>query len=679
MPDCKRIVLVTNEILGLVRTGGAGTANTFLSFALAGLGHSVEILFTNARTAGDLDPTWAREYRERGITLRLLTQPDRVRPETIAVSYAVQDALRPDPPHVVIADDQGGPAYAAVRLRELHLGFSETIFTIYCHGTAAWIYDAHRKVRRTPGSFELEALERATIEMADSVVSPSEYMLGWMRDRGWRFRQAHVAPYLTRSAISATRAVPPAPRGKVERLVFFGRLEDRKGLAPFLEALNGLEPMLLRDVELVFLGRETPLWPVERVRAGLSDDVKSALSVLRFEADLDQPEALALLNRSGTLAVMPSLLDNSPNVIYECLEHGIPFLASSAGGGPELIAPDDRPRALVEPTTKSIQAGLRRLLGRSEPRLPIRPGFDSEHIMGTWQEVLGSSPMPQSSQLAGGKVSAIVRAPEGARGVERTLAALDKQTRLPDHIEVLVEERSVHRATTGEFVLLLHAGDEPDPDCLEALLRAQASGADVATCGIRSRDRGVQLFLGEARELGLIANHYGLVGLYRRSLLEHAAAIPVKGGDTDWLMLASLSLGGARIVSVPLGLVQSMRLPGTAAGDPIGSGAALDVVRAFERKCPPELRTLPWLVASAAARDVEAPPSPSIVKRIRWVYEHEGAASVARRGVLSVLRLLPRSPSPAENGAGVEIDGYTELPHQAGSPRVERGPAIRRG
>ena len=36
--------------------------------------------------------------------------------------------------------------------------------------------------------------------------------------------------------------------------------------------------------------------------------------------------------------MIPSLLDNSPNVVYECLEDGIPFLASDTGGIGELVA-----------------------------------------------------------------------------------------------------------------------------------------------------------------------------------------------------------------------------------------------------------------------------------------------------------------------------------------------------
>src|SRR5207244_9574112 len=42
----RRVTLVADEALGYVRTGGLGTATTFLSVALARMGHQVELLFT---------------------------------------------------------------------------------------------------------------------------------------------------------------------------------------------------------------------------------------------------------------------------------------------------------------------------------------------------------------------------------------------------------------------------------------------------------------------------------------------------------------------------------------------------------------------------------------------------------------------------------------------------------
>jgi glycosyltransferase involved in cell wall biosynthesis len=582
-------VLVTNEVLGLVRNGGAATANTFLTFALTKLGYRVQVLCTRPGGPAEPDSRWRAEYAERGIEIHRLRPPaERVVPRKLEVAYAVERVLREDPPDVVIAHDWAGPAYSALRLRQLGLGFAETVFVVYCHGTQGWIYDAHRQLRRRATSFERQAIERASIELADVVVSPSAYLIDWMRDRGWAIPRPTVAPYFTRSAVSGAPAAKAPPNERVNRIVFFGRLEERKGIAPFLEALNGLDPDLLAGVELLFVGSETPAWTAQRVEAALSSDVKARLQRVHFDVGLDQPEAIALLERPGTLAVMPSLVDNSPNVVYECMEHGISFLASNAGGGSELVAKDDRPRVFVAPTPAGIRAGLERRLSGADPSVAVRPSFDPEETLAAWQDILTTAPSSGSASEA--------QSPE------------------------------------TDFVPVLEDGDELEPEGRETLLRAQAAvNADVVTCATRSQDDEIHIYLGEPRELGLLGNYYGTIALYRSSLLEENDRPPT-GGDADWVRLASLSLSGARIVSVPLPLARSRRTPGNAANDP---AAALAVARAFEKASPPGLQALPELVAALAA-DGSDPPPASLVQRINWIRRQEGARGLVRRAAAKV-------------------------------------------
>jgi glycosyltransferase involved in cell wall biosynthesis len=660
VPDSKRIVLVTNEVLGLIRNGGAGTANTFLAFALANLGHRVEVLYIAPASERDLDPSWAREYAKHGIRIRLLERgTGRVFPERLAVPYDVERMLRGDPPDVVIAHDQSGAAYGALRRRALGLGFADTLFVVYCHGTTQWIYDAHRKVRRSPASFELEAIERASAELADVVVSPSAYMLEWMRARGWRLPATLVAPYFTRTRIERDSSAPRR-RGEIRRLAFFGRLEERKGLGPFVEALNRLPTDRLSGIELVFLGRETVLWPPARVREELSSRAKGALARLRFETDLDQPEALALLREPGTLAVMPSLVDNSPNVIYECLEHGIPFLAGNTGGGPELVAVADRAATFFTPTAEGIATALEEALAGERPPSPQRPAFDTDSLRAAWQDVVTSQPAAAVAGDSAPRVSAIVLDGDGPN-----VAALRKQTRPPD--EMLLGGEADPQ---GDLVLLLRAVDELEPEALETLLRAiDASGADVVTCGVRTRTaraEEVHLFLGDARELGIIANHFGLVGLYRRdSFLAQRADMDVD--DPDWLRLAQLALGGATIESVPTPLVRTTRTPGAAATDPIGSGTTLAVVEAYERASPAGLEGLPRLAAALAARRVGGVGRPPLGTRMRWVWENEGALGFARRLRAKATRLggYPGRLSERARGSGRQ-SGHSEAAPKTG-------------
>jgi hypothetical protein len=110
-----------------------------------------------------------------------------------------------------------------------------------------------------PGALGITMLEQASIELADVVVSPSRYVVDWMGEQGWELpADTRVIPHLTRFA--ATGEGQPrveVETGPVRRIVFFGRLEERKGIVPFIEAVNALPVDLLERTDVEFIGRAT--------------------------------------------------------------------------------------------------------------------------------------------------------------------------------------------------------------------------------------------------------------------------------------------------------------------------------------------------------------------------------------------------------------------------------------
>ena len=542
-----RVTIVTDELLGYTRTGGIGTATTFLALGLGRLGHGVELLYAAGAPDRPLDADWARLYGDAGVTIRILPRSDTpVEPAYFGRMRDVEQALAADPPDVVIAQDLAAPAYTAICLRSLGLSFGKTLFVVYCHGTRRWITDAARKVRVLPGALGITMLEQASIEFADVVVSPSRYVADWMTEQGWRLpADSRVIPLLTRFDVTGEpRRRLDATSGPVRRIAFFGRLEERKGIVPFIGGLDALPAELLDRTEVEFIGRATTAWTPERVRTLLPDRVQ-----VSFATDLDQPAALERLARRGTVAVMPSFSETYGNTVRECLDYGIPFLASTAPAIAELVAPEDRPRVLFEPTASGVAAALRAALTSEDGVRPARAAFDTATALPAWAEVIETRPAARAADV--------------------------KTTDLDD-----------------SFVLLADEGDEPGPDLLATLERAQAaSDADVVTCGAHIRGKGresLHFFHGDPGALGLLFNGYGTTALVRRSLL----------GDTDvpaWPLLAELALAGAHIVSVPAPLVTRHAVE----QDP---SEALLVAERFERAAPDPARALARLAAGLAAR-----------------------------------------------------------------------------
>jgi glycosyltransferase involved in cell wall biosynthesis len=508
----------------------------------------VEILL-GKHDARAIDPAWEHVYRSASIPIRQVPESAaRVEPWEFSHAHRVMLGLRDEPPDVVVAHDFGAPAYSALRLRQAGLGFDETLFVVFCHGPRRYVLDLTPELgvgdlRTVLG---VSILEQAAVELADVVVSPSAFLLEWMSAQGWELPdRALVIPYFTRASATGESVTPNghADDGRLERLTFFGRIDEKKGLKLFAAALNRLEPRLLDGIDIELVGKTTGTWPRDRVAALLPRTARVVVA-----GELEQHEALERIARAGTLVVMPSLQENSPNAVYECLERRIPFIASNVGGVPELVAADDRARVLFEPTADGLEAALRAVLAAARVPAPARPGFHAEASLERWREVVELSPTP----------------------------------------------RRVPETGDADYVVVPDADDT----VREALVRAQrATGADVVTCGLALTDGRVHLFAGDAGGLGTLANTYGTVALVRRDLLRDVPNPWPEERDAVWPLLAGLAASGAAIVSIPLPLAEGTTPPGTVEDDP---AAALRAVQQLERALPDPLRGAARLAAGLA-------------------------------------------------------------------------------
>jgi glycosyltransferase involved in cell wall biosynthesis len=588
----RRVIVVASEILGVPGTGGPGTADSLLAAALGRRGHEVRLLVAPGRDVSSLSPDWGRTYAESNVHVRPLAGHGTVWPDFLAPAAHVHEALRDDPPEVVVADDWRALAYASLRSRQLGRSLADTAFVLYCHGPARMFAAAARKVPDTVARFGEEVAQRACLELADAVVSPSEWLVEWLRDHRWPLPgSVRVIQNLWQS-VALDEPVQRAPTGsKIRRLAFFGQLREGKGISLFLASLRRLHPQLLEGVELLFLGH-TRSWTEAQIRQELGGVAAS----VRLETQLERAAAIEELKVPGTLAVMPSLLENSPYAVAECIEHGVSFLAADVGGTPELIAEEDRARVLCPPTPDDLAAALGRALGSSTGVEPARPARDPEESLASWVELVEAvepSRRPAAAPASG--VTVIARGDESTRRAQRLVEHTDS---------VAVEVITALEQASAEWVVFLDDDDVPEDTLLDALVAAQAaSGADAVTAAVRPADDavGVRLFLGEPGALGLIENHYGVIGLIRRSLAT---------SDSDWLLFARLAAGGAHIVSIPEPL--SMHL-----GRGRRKGEELAVLEAFEQAGPDALPELPQLTATlaAAVARAEREGDPEIVRR----------------------------------------------------------------
>ncbi len=228
------------------------------------------------------------------------------------------------------------------------------------HGPWRWVIsaniDGHDACLTEPEELELDYMERKSVEYADIVYTPSSYLQEFLANQSWVFpSETYMLPYLPGSEVKSVAKNFEQPISKeLKEIVFFGRLEARKGITLFCDAMDLLAQQL-PNIKVSFLGRS-----VEDLE-GLSSQqyiYQRAISGRwpfdwQIVSDKDRKAALEYLKRDGVLAVIPSIIDNAPYTVYECLYTQIPFIASNTPSIVPLISPESQD-ALFELTSEDL-------------------------------------------------------------------------------------------------------------------------------------------------------------------------------------------------------------------------------------------------------------------------------------------------------------------------------------
>ena len=203
-------------------------------------------------------------------------------------------------------------------------------------------------------------------------MSGSLHLLRWMASQGYclptgrTYVQPNVISFEHLKEIRTQRAAMAGTRLRIEEIVFFGRLETRKGLFIFCEAIERLtRERIPLPKQITFMGKPggqfTARPGVDIVEYIEQTTARWPCKVVLL-TEFQQVEALQYLSAGPRLAVMPSVIENSSMAVYEATMCRIPFIASLSGGTPELVAIDDREKVLCEshpiPLAKKIAESL---------------------------------------------------------------------------------------------------------------------------------------------------------------------------------------------------------------------------------------------------------------------------------------------------------------------------------
>jgi len=547
-----RICIATEQITGPVRNGGIGSTYANLALLLAAKGFAVTVLYLRGEhvetaTIGH----WVAYYAAKGV--RLVPAPDYARAERFAsnadrwlrVPYNMMRWLMDNPMDVVHVSEWRGTGYLCLLAKRQGWAFAQTLFVVKTSSPWMWnrLYGGHM-LDRTDDLVKIHA-ERRSVELGDVVVGGSLHLLRWMTSQGYAlppgraFVQPNVVTFTTLERLMQARTLAPGARTPIDEFVFFGRLEVRKGLFIFCQAIRRLVrkgvPLPRRITFMGKPGGRLPSHPELDTPDYIREVSEGWPCEVQILTGFQQVEAIEYLLGGPRLAVMPSIIENSSMAIYEAAICAIPTVATDVGGNAELIDARDQAAVLCRPHPVALADKLLEALtlGGMVPR----PSFSNDANLATWigfhQQLGGplrqrlldrcAPPDPEAGAVSSsavciyylGHAAALDATLDSLAGLDTAprdvlvgvdadsdgdcdiaAAALARRGFAPHVVECFDLDAGgsfnrLAQAAQGDFALFLWEGAQLEPHALRMLERvARTTGAQVLN------------YLVEARELG---------------------------------------------------------------------------------------------------------------------------------------------------------------------------------
>ncbi|MBP1607945.1 MAG: putative Phosphatidylethanolamine N-methyltransferase [Acidobacteria bacterium] len=338
--------------------GGIGTYTYNMAGALAALGHNVHVITST--------PWEDRDYSENQVTVHRIRYRSFRPLELSRLNYAHRVASRLK---------QTGCTFDIIQASE----YASEGFWLSLFGKTPFV------TRLATPSFLIEKLNGKSFAsrrlfcdvmekqqtLRSAAIYASTKALAAAVAEGWGIEKHRIdvfpnSVYISRIVtLGRNGALPENLRG-VAYMLYFGRLEERKGVRVLADALPSIFERF-PDIHMLFVGsdlgyRGAPMQDYVRSKAG-------RYSVrLRFLDNLPHAKLLPIVNEAK-LVILPSLWEAFGFVCVEAMALGRPVIASSGSGFEEIIN-DNVSGYLVEPgdwraLADKIQHALRDETGRT--------------------------------------------------------------------------------------------------------------------------------------------------------------------------------------------------------------------------------------------------------------------------------------------------------------------------
>lgn len=404
----KIVILASNEFEGFSKNGGIGTYYTTLSQKLKGDGWYVILLLCHSDNdyigqphPPNLDHIFTTGQLPHVLDLQPVHQAilddnqqegnQQFDLESWRCLFFTQAIVAAFPDAVIYVEFPAiwGFGCRTIQAKQSGILGSGCFVGVTDHGGFEWLREINsRYLTHTPRWFwQAYHYEQYSYDHANLTCSPSHFLRSKVETYGWDTSHAVHLPYFIPLVPAVAEAdALQATSLNIDRtkipIVFFGRLEERKGLCTFLEAIQILhtsDPTWHDRVCILFLGKIANLESYQL--QGLDSQVYIEQTLpknLEYQllTNLSSQEAIAtIICLDAPIVCLCSLQENFPNAALEMGQLPVSLIVSDTGGFREtleLVTRTDGVHWFHPGDSQSLAQTLSHVIN-SHPETPIVP------------------------------------------------------------------------------------------------------------------------------------------------------------------------------------------------------------------------------------------------------------------------------------------------------------------
>ncbi|WP_320671118.1 glycosyltransferase family 4 protein [Patulibacter defluvii] len=396
------------------------------------------------------------------------------------------------------------------------------------------------------------ALERHALRFADALLTPSAktfetYERFYGRDG---LAASRIVPMpLASSEVDAVPSDPP-PAGNGLRLLFVGRLEERKGVRALVAALREVDDPRLR---LTVVGRDTPTAPGGGSMRAELDRLSDGDPRIAIRDEVPH-DALSSVYAAHHLVVLPSRFESYGYVAREALQQNRPLLVTPVGGLEDAVAQgsgwvaegtDHHALAAAIEALAADPGAVDRMIASRAPQSAALP--DPGAFTAAYRRLLDEvAAVAVAEPKAADELTAVVVANDSTP-LTPTLDAIAAIPGTP--VETIVVADDPRRVALDaldriDALQLLPAATDDDGAFRTGIAARRRDGAVLL---LRAGDRFEPSFV--PRGLGLLARDGGPAYVTARGTGRAPSAVPIANDATE--LLPERDLGGTVLLVAP--------------------------------------------------------------------------------------------------------------------------------